>query len=222
MTREEELALRTGEGLARFLTFIDAIVAIAVTLLVLPLVEIAGEATKEESILDLLGNDHNKGILISFLLSFVVIARLWLAHHRIFERVARYDQFIVVVTLGWALTIVVLPFPTALVAVYSSERQPEVFYIGVLLLSSLCLSVLSWHVSRHPELQREEAAGHPLASTFFTSIWYVAALLVAVAVPSRGYTALLLLLLSGPTARLWYRWRDGRQAEPKHAQRDYL
>ena len=39
--------LRTERGLDRLVTFLDAVVAIAITLLVLPLVEVLGEAPGE-------------------------------------------------------------------------------------------------------------------------------------------------------------------------------
>jgi hypothetical protein len=48
----------------------------------------------------------------AFFLSFAVIARLWLAHHRLVESVGAYDRAFVLVNLLWILTIVVLPFAT--------------------------------------------------------------------------------------------------------------
>ena len=58
--------------LDRFLTFVDAVVAIAITLLVLPLAEAAGEIG-EGSVGDLLRANEDK--LLGFLLSFLVIAQ---------------------------------------------------------------------------------------------------------------------------------------------------
>jgi uncharacterized membrane protein len=198
--------MRTTQGLERFVTFVDAITAIAVTLLVLPLVDAASTAGHGTSLGELLRatNTH------SFLLSFVVIARLWLAHHELFERVAAYDAMIVVVSLCWALTIVVLPFPTQLIATYGSERGAVSLYIGVLFLSSACLSVLSVHVWRTPAVQRpgiSRAEFSPVAAAS-TTLWCGVAWLLAVSFSRVNYFALLLLLLSGPTTALWRRASD--------------
>jgi hypothetical protein len=63
----------------RLLTFVDAIVAIAITLLVLPLVELAPELGDDGSVADLL-RDHSDE-LWAFALSFYVIAPR--AHRRL-------------------------------------------------------------------------------------------------------------------------------------------
>ena len=75
-------------GLDRFLTFVDAVVAIAITLLVLPLAELAGEVG-DGSVTDLL--DEHRGELFAFFLSFFVIARLWFAQHHVVDGLVRQD-----------------------------------------------------------------------------------------------------------------------------------
>jgi uncharacterized membrane protein len=52
----------------------------------------------------------------AFLLSFAVIARLWFAQHRSVRHVLIHHEQIARLLMLWALTIVFLPFPTALVA----------------------------------------------------------------------------------------------------------
>jgi uncharacterized membrane protein len=66
--------------LDRFLTFVDAVVAIAITLLVLPLAEVATEVG-DGSVGDLLRDKDDK--LLAFFLSFLVIAQLWMSQHHI-------------------------------------------------------------------------------------------------------------------------------------------
>jgi uncharacterized membrane protein len=77
--------VRSERGLDRFVTFLDAVVAIAITLLVLPLVELLHGSDPQTSLSRLLTEEA--GTFGAFLLSFAVIARLWLAHHRLVERV---------------------------------------------------------------------------------------------------------------------------------------
>ena len=101
--------MRSERGLDRLVTFLDAVVAIAITLLVLPLIEVLAEGGGED--LGALLADE-VGQFGAFALSFVVIARLWLAHHRIVESVGAYDDLFLVVNLCWAFTIVLLRFAT--------------------------------------------------------------------------------------------------------------
>ncbi len=93
--------------LERFLTFVDAIVAIAITLLVLPLVDVAGHVSQGESVTSLL-HEHAPHIG-AFFLSFAVISNLWLAQHQTLRHVVAADQRVTRLLLLWTLTIVVLP-----------------------------------------------------------------------------------------------------------------
>jgi uncharacterized membrane protein len=97
-------------GLERIVVFADAVVAIACTLLVLPLVDLATQDAGEP--LDHLLGDH-LGEFGAFALSFAVIARLWVAHHRLFERINGYDTMLVRLTLAWLFPVAFLPFPPA-------------------------------------------------------------------------------------------------------------
>jgi hypothetical protein len=74
-------------------------------------------------------------------------------------------------------------------------------YIGVLFLSSACLSVLSIHDWRTPALQRPNLSTAELspAAAATTTLWCGIAWVLAVSVSNVNYYALLLLLLSGPT-----------------------
>ncbi len=123
--------------LDRFLTFIDAIVAIAITLLVLPLAEAATEVG-EGSVGDLLRENDDK--LLAFFLSFLVIAQLWMSQHHIVSGLVVQNTLVTRLLLAWTLTIVLLPFPTALVAEVSDDPATKVLYIGTMALSSRAAS----------------------------------------------------------------------------------
>src|SRR6478735_6009389 len=65
----------------RLKAFSDAVVAIAMTLLILPLMEsVRDVAAHDLSTWEWL--NENAGQLLSFALSFVLIANFWLTHHR--------------------------------------------------------------------------------------------------------------------------------------------
>jgi uncharacterized membrane protein len=78
--------MQTTRGLDRLVFFTDAVTAIAITLLVLPLVDSVTEAAHAGlSAEQFIGN--NVAAIAGFALSFLVIARLWIAHHSTFEHV---------------------------------------------------------------------------------------------------------------------------------------
>jgi uncharacterized membrane protein len=181
----------------RLVLFTDAVVAIAVTLLILPLVEVVTESqAKGLSAQEMISENWPQ--LLSFLLSFVVIARFWLTHHAIFEHVKAYNSRLVQLNMVWLLCIVVLPFPTEIVGVYPSTRFTAGLYIGNLLVLSICQLGLMLLIRNHPELEDES---NPVSSKLvsgaytFTSLALVAFLLAAF-VPGVKFYALLLLILT--------------------------
>lgn len=199
--------MRTERGLDRLVTFVDAIVAIAITLLVLPLVDlaVAGPGAAGATGHPLVAPIGRIGV---FLLSFLVIARLWISHHTLFERVRAYDTVLVWWTLGWALTIVFLPFPTALVAERGDHDSVRALYMGTITLSSACLSAIAVLVHRRPELRgadrRRPFSPHGQVTSTAT---FAAASALGVAVHPIGYYALFLVLLTGWFSRLQERVR---------------
>ena len=125
--------------LERLLTFIDAVVAIAITLLVLPLAEVARDV-RTGQVADLL-REHADD-LVGFTLSFAVIARLWIAQHAIVSTLVRQNGVVLRLLLTWTFTIVFLPFPTALVTATSNDSLARLLYLGTMTVSSVLLALV--------------------------------------------------------------------------------
>jgi uncharacterized membrane protein len=187
-----------GRSVDRLVTFVDAVVAIAITLLALPLTEIPSGLV-DEGLVDYLGDKAL--VLLGFVISFFVIARLWWAHHRIFEHVVRWDRATVQLTVLWLFSVVLLAPATALTSQNTPADHPEVIatYIGVMMLSSALLTGLAWHVLRHPELTdgRDEEARHRLVGSVATLVGFVLALVIGLVFPVINYFALFVLVLTG-------------------------
>ncbi len=199
MTRARPV-VRTERGLDRLVTFLDAIAAIAITLLVLPLVEVLATAEEGADLGSLLAEEAAQ--FGTFLLSFVVIARLWLVHHRLVETVGGYDEAFVWVNLAWSCTVVLLPFATQVVALFGTDRVAVAAYIGTITASSACLSGMTVLVRRRPHLRASgSAAPPPLAAALVTTGTLLVALVLGVLVPAVNYFALFLLFLTGPFER---------------------
>jgi uncharacterized membrane protein len=190
-----------GDGLGpeRLLAFSDGVVAIALTLLVLPLAELVPEG----------GEPTGSGLAIvtdnlapigSFVLSFAVIARFWAAHHRIFDDARRVSRRLVWVNTVWLFTIVVLPFPTEMVGAYSDDPFTLRFYVTTLFVSSALLTVMTVLVVR----ARAREGRPPLrnVATGGTALLLLVILVVTLAAPQWGYWPLLLLFATSPVERL--------------------
>jgi len=198
--------VRTERGLDRFVTFLDAVVAIAITLLVLPLAEVLQDVDPGESLGGVLSDEA--GQFFAFFLSFAVIARFWLVHHRIVEGIGAYDVPFLLLNLLWILTIVLLPFATQVVGGFPPEPLAVLIYIGTITLSSACLAAITFHVWRRPTLRRhaDESPAAPWAALSTTGL-LVLALLIGTLSRRVNYGALLLLLLSVPVES-WLRRRE--------------
>ncbi|NLU82387.1 TMEM175 family protein [Rhodococcus sp. HNM0569] len=194
-------AVERDRSFDRYLTFLDAIVAIAITLLVLPLVDLA--SNHDGSTRELLG-DH-LGEMGAFALSFVVIFRFWWGQHHVVRDVVADDPLTNRALFAWVATIVFLPFPSALIATNSDEAATRALYIGTMTASAAALTVVAWAASRNSQL----TAGRPgpdVGSTAALTFLMAVALVLSVAIPPLSYYPLLLLFLTGPVRALLARW----------------
>ena len=122
-----QIELERERDLDRFLTFVDAVVAIAITLLVASAGRAGDPRSDDGSVTELPAARPRGDELLGFFLSFAVDrALLWLAQHETVSSLVRQsDRPIVSLLLLWLLTIVVLPFPTALVAEAGNRPRPK-------------------------------------------------------------------------------------------------
>lgn len=200
--------VRTERGLDRLVNFSDATVAIAITLLILPLVDVAHEISGESFGAFFSGNFWQ---LLAFGISFAVIARFWVVHHRVFEWVRDYNRTLVWLNFVWLATIAFMPFSTNVLSNSDGDR-PEVdaLYIGNLLVISLSMQAIGLVLARSPELVREDARGE-MDSTrgWSASIIIAVSLVLAVLVPQVGMFWLFLMFLSEPLHLLLRRLSRG-------------
>lgn len=191
-------------GAERAKAFIDAVVAIAMTLLILPLMESVGEAAHEQ-----LGAwgwlNAESDALLSFVLSFVIIAMFWMSHHRLFSTVETVTNGLLWITMAWLLSIVWLPVATSLSGQMSSADQGvKALYIGSMILTAVLSIVTRAYLLRHPALHRGPSAPllQGMAADVAMAILFGVALTVALVVPSWGYYPMFVMFLVGPLQAL--------------------
>jgi uncharacterized membrane protein len=145
--REQQRLLWGGPIEAdRVLAFSDAIFAIAITLLTLNLQVRPG----------LGGADFPRALhqvlpaLGAYVLSFVILGQLWLAHHRIFGVIARVDYTVLVRNLVFLGLIAIMPFPVRLLSDYSNRPLAVAIY-ALAFISAMQLQRLIWRDVTRPE-----------------------------------------------------------------------
>ena len=134
-------------ALDRVVFFSDAVFAIAITLLVLPLAD--AHLTDENLARQLFALWPQ---VFSFLLSFVVIGLFWLSHHRIFQIVDRVDRRLLFLNLLVLLCVAFLPFPTAVLGDHGSQSAADVLYAASMSLLGLASAALWRHASHRHRL----------------------------------------------------------------------
>ncbi|MFC0548140.1 TMEM175 family protein [Kutzneria chonburiensis] len=193
----------TEKSPERLVFFTDAVVAIALTLLVLPLTEIVPElvAAHGEPIEAI---TRNQPKIWSFLLSFAVIGRQWFGHHRLFEHVRAYTQTLMLTNMVWLLSVIVMPFATQLVGGFGTDEFTCLLYIGTIVVNSGCISLMTLAVRANPKLLKEgeRLSGRWMYNTLGTTISMLAAFVLVLLVPAVNYYSLLLLLVPPVVARL--------------------
>jgi uncharacterized membrane protein len=149
MTEATERRPEAGKELDRIVFFSDAVFAIAITILVLD-IRIPPDLVPRElpgRLLDLGPK------FLSYVISFVVLAIYWQAHHRVFKPIRTYDKVLLWLNFLFLMTVAFLPFPTSLLGEYGEEQVSVVVYAANAALASLLLVSISWWAT----------AGHRLA-----------------------------------------------------------
>jgi uncharacterized membrane protein len=130
----------------RLEAFSDGVLAVAITLLVL---DIQVPPTGSHHTLG-----YNLGHLwpnyAAYAISFVTIGIIWINHHVMISRLRAADHGILVLNLLLLMSIVVLPFSTALMSAYLREPHGQhlaaAVYGGALLAMAMLFSALHRHI----------------------------------------------------------------------------
>lgn len=200
------MARAQNPPIERLVFFSDAAVAIALTLLILPLMDSVNESAADG--LDATGYlQHNGTGLIGFTLSFVLISRFWRSHHRLFARVEDEVPGLFGVNMAWLAMIVLMPVATAIIFTLPEGTTEYVIYIGTMLGASICMVAMTWMLHRHPEswAEGQEVSAESVRAGAVTSVLLLAALSISLLVPAAGFWSLLLLLGTRPVQFVLHR-----------------
>ncbi|WP_144720464.1 TMEM175 family protein [Agrococcus jejuensis] len=175
----------------RMVFFTDAVVAIAMTLLILPLMESVSEGG-ERSAAGWAAEHADQ--LLAFLISFALVGTFWRWHHALYERVERYTPALMRLNFLWMLAIVWLPVATALSTADGGDASNVIVYVASIAAIPFVSAIIHLHVLRHPALVREGMTidHRGLAANVSLVLVLGVALAIALLLPDVGYLALLI------------------------------
>ncbi|MFI7123922.1 TMEM175 family protein [Amycolatopsis sp. NPDC049868] len=161
----------------RLTMFIDAVIAIALTLLALELPVPAGDTT--DAMLHSVA-DHSKEYL-AFGVSFVVIAAHWRAHHEIFGYVRSLSSRLISLTLAWLFMQVLTPFATRVITADGAFPPRFSLYAIVQVLASASFALIIREIRRE-HLYRTDAPPRVFTQNLVRSVCLAAVFGVSVPV----------------------------------------
>jgi uncharacterized membrane protein len=154
MSRPETLRMREapGEDLSRLLSLSDGVFAFALTLLVLtltvPAINTAGLNSQQTS--GALGAAllQHYGQFLAYIFAFIMIALWWMAHHRTFRYIERYDSVLLDLNLALLLEIAVLPFILEVFTAYQDTQVAVILFASIEGITGLTLNAI-WTYATH-------------------------------------------------------------------------
>jgi uncharacterized membrane protein len=208
---EEIIELFSSE---RMVFFSDAVIAISMTLLILPLldaVQVAKEKDQSES--EYLVDAAR--LFATFILSFFITIEYWRQHEMLFHYVRRYTEAIRIFNPLFLLFIVTLPISTALateIAVKGGSVVPVVVYVANLILINICLTVMYILVRKDPRMWDPNripptAYGLLLLALKFILLFVLLVIVCTVPIPSLLYLLFTFALVK-PFVRYFHRHGD--------------
>jgi len=159
---------------SRIVAFSDGVFAIAITLLVLQL-EVP-ESVPRDDLWPALWDQRQD--LFAYAISFAVIGRFWVVHHRFFSDVTGFDGRLISLNLFYLAWIVLIPFSSQVLGDHGGD-EPAVILYAVNLIGVLLAGTLLFVDARRAGLSRssneDEKAGRmsalAVAGVFFLSIF---------------------------------------------------
>ena len=132
----------------RLEAFSDGVFAVAITLLVLEIAIPAGDDLWHK-----LGDEWPS--FASFFVSFWVIGIIWVNHHGVIDHLKRADRGVLYLNLLVLMSVVLIPFSTALMAEHlksgADENVAAAVYAGSFVLMAVSFGVLWEYITRHRE-----------------------------------------------------------------------
>jgi uncharacterized membrane protein len=203
----------SGNGLERLVFFSDAVVAIAITLVVLPLVDSARSLDGRPASVFL---QLNATGLLAAAISFGVIGGFWREHHRMFSAATGYTRQVMGLNLYWLCGIMAVPVVTILVVSGTGkDRLALGLYLGVITVVRIVLMAEDVLLARANLAGTRHVGGHMLLRHLVPIALLAVALAATMVIPAWGMWPVLVLVLQRPLRRVMTRNEEGAERPPR-------
>lgn len=205
MMNDDDAARDSAEekGLDRILALSDGVFAFAITLLVLGLsVPTLAQGVSRTSANLFMALEGDATAFEAYAVSFFVISIWWIAHHRLFGYIKRYDAGLMWRNILFLLFITIIPFLTELLSTYGDVKLAVVIYDGSQLLGGVALILLRRYALKNhlfsTRLVTPDLIKQMTTRGYIPVIVFAASIVVVLVLPpgiSPSYTQLVLFAL---------------------------
>jgi uncharacterized membrane protein len=126
---------------SRVEAFSDGVFAIAITLLILAVIEHVPQGDLSEELLDLWP------AYLAYGFSFLTIGIMWINHHALFRHFARVDRVLLVLNILLLMMIAFVPFPTLVVAEFArsdTNGEAAALLYGIVMTTTAIFFLALW------------------------------------------------------------------------------
>jgi len=183
----------------------DGIYAVAMTLLVIELkfpeyAEIHSAETLARAMAELSPK------FLSWVISFMVLALFWIAHHRMFSHLRHVNGRLVGLSVFQLAFVSLMPFCTMLIGEYGGSLLSQVIYSSNMVLLAICSLLIVNYIHRHPELSSAPMSRGAYRGALMRNLALIVISVVAVGagfvtVPAIGNAAYALMAIVMPLSR---------------------
>ncbi|MGW4392521.1 TMEM175 family protein [Streptomyces sp. NPDC004685] len=205
---------------ARVVAFSDAVIAIAITLLVLEIHPPHDTSHLLHGLAELWPS------YLAYAVTFMLIGQVWANHHIMFDHIRSADRLVLFLNTVLLMDIAFLPFAASVLAEAfrdgHGQRTAVVLHGIAFELAAVLFNIIWWHARHDRRLLATtiDAAGVTAISRRFqlAVIWLGVGILLGALLPVIGVTAISAFILyywlpiAGEIARAKRRRDDGRQA----------
>ena len=193
MSPDREPRERTLE-MDRLVNFSDAVFAIAATVLVLT---INYSHDLHQPDLDRkLWREFGDALpqVFAYALSFFIIGRNWLAHHRMFRMIRRIDARFIAINITLLGLVALLPYPTDVYGNYPSSRPALIVYAASISATGLASAALWFYASQD----------NRLIDPSTPNAWIIHSHLRSLSIPAVFLTSIPISFIGVRAAQFWW------------------
>lgn len=143
-----------GQDMGRIVSLSDGVFAFAMTLLVLSLITpiVTGSTDAQTSRRLLAALQQDWPAFLGYGFAFVMISVWWVAHHRVFRYIERYDERLIWLNLALLLEIAVMPFVLSIYRSYPFAQIAVILFAVAQVAAGFTIAAIWRHATRGRKL----------------------------------------------------------------------